>query len=65
MEINCYLYKLADGKIADYFATEEAIIAMQAIKLDVVYATVYPNELDKFGRISIATLQGLRKYTTT
>lgn len=61
MEISCYLYKLADGKMAEYFATEEAIIAMKATKVDVIYAIVLIHELDEFGRISISKLRNLRK----
>ena len=56
MIVRCFQYKLADGKVADYFATEQAIIALTATKLSDMYIEVEKAELDKFERIAIKDL---------
>ena len=56
MLVRCFQYILADGKVADYFATEEAIIALTATKLSDMYIEVEKAELDKFERIAIKDL---------
>ncbi len=53
MEIRCYPYKLNDGTVEDYFATEDAIFALNATKLGILYTTVLRDELDEMGRVSI------------
>ena len=56
MIVRCFQYKLVDGKVADYFATEEAIIALTATKLSDMYIEVEKAELDKFERIAVKDL---------
>jgi hypothetical protein len=56
MLIRCFQYKLADGTVADFFATEEAILALNATKLSHMYAELDIAELDKFGKIAVAEL---------
>lgn len=59
--VRLLVWKLIDGTMANYFATEEAIFAMKATKFNVVYVTVNKFELDEFGRISIAQIRNKRK----
>lgn len=63
MEIRCYPYKLNDGTVADYFATDDAIFAMKATKLGIVYTTVLMDDLDELGRISISEIIKRKKIT--
>lgn len=63
MEIRCYPYKLNDGTVADYFATDDAIFAMKATKLGILYTTVFRDELDELGRISIFKIIQRKKIT--
>jgi len=54
MLIKCFQYKLADGAVADYFATEEAILALNATKLSHMYVELDIADLDEYGKIAVA-----------